>query len=213
MISIKAFTFNPFQENTYVLYDGTQEAIIVDPGCSNSNEQQQLVNFIEQHHLKPVKLVNTHCHIDHILGNAFVARKWKLELEANFLDIYNIERAVEYGLMFGIAVEEPPIPAVDLVEGNQLRFGNSSLEILFTPGHSLGSVSFYSSLGGFVIGGDVLFMNSIGRTDLPGGDFDVLENSIKTKMYTLPATTKVYSGHGLVTTIGHEMANNPFVKG
>jgi glyoxylase-like metal-dependent hydrolase (beta-lactamase superfamily II) len=208
---IKRFTFNPIQENMYIIYDETKECIIIDPGCYFHHEREELVDFISENNLKPIKLINTHCHLDHICGNKYVAETWGLKLEASFLDEYNLERSIQAGKLYNMPIEPSPPIEVDLKEGDEIRFGNSLLTILFTPGHSAGSLSFYSEEHQILIAGDVLFRMSIGRTDLPGGDFDTLISTIKTKLFILPEETIVYSGHGDETTIGDEMKNNPFL--
>jgi glyoxylase-like metal-dependent hydrolase (beta-lactamase superfamily II) len=208
---IKKFTFNPIQENMYIIYDETKECIIIDPGCYFHHEREELVDFISENNLKPIKLINTHCHLDHICGNKYVAETWGLKLEASFLDEYNLERSIQAGKLYNMPIEPSPPIEVDLKEGDEIRFGNSLLTILFTPGHSAGSLSFYSEEHQILIAGDVLFRMSIGRTDLPGGDFDTLISTIKTKLFILPEETIVYSGHGDETTIGDEMKNNPFL--
>jgi hydroxyacylglutathione hydrolase len=212
MISIKTFTFNPFQENTYILYDESLASAIVDPGCSNSQERKMLVDFINLNKLKPVKLLNTHCHIDHILGNKFIADTYNLGLEANENDLRTLEAGKVSAEIFGIEYELSPLPSVFLNEGDTIMFGDSELEILFTPGHSMGSICFLNRKDKFIIGGDVLFYQSIGRTDLPGGNHNQLLQSIRTKLFTLPNDFIVYSGHGTTTTIGFEKLNNPFLN-
>lgn len=212
MISIKTFTFNPFQENTYILYDESLASAIVDPGCSNSQERKMLVDFINLNKLKPVKLLNTHCHIDHILGNKFIADTYNLGLEANENDLRTLEAGKVSAEIFGIEYELSPLPSVFLNEGDTITFGDSELEILFTPGHSMGSICFLNRKDKFIIGGDVLFYQSIGRTDLPGGNHNQLLQSIRTKIFTLPNDFIVYSGHGTTTTIGFEKLNNPFLN-
>lgn len=211
-MQVQKFTFNPFQENTYILYDASKECIIIDPGCYSGAEQDQLFAFIESNKLKPVKLVNTHCHIDHICGNKFVADTWNLELEASLDDAYNLDLSVQAGIKYGVPIEPSPQIAVALKEGESIHFGQSELKILHTPGHSKGSLSFYAPANNFVIAGDALFQMSIGRTDLPGGDYDTLINAIRTKLFTLPPQTTVYSGHGDETTIAFEIKNNPFLN-
>lgn len=211
MISIHTFTFNPFSENSYILSDETGECVIIDPGCHNSSEEQELTAFITENGLKPVKLLNTHCHVDHVFGNLFVAETWKLGLEVHELDVPVLNSFAKVCQMYGFQGGPQPAPAHFLKEGHAVVFGNSTLQILFTPGHSPGSVCFYSPDQKFVIGGDVLFQGSIGRTDLPGGDFNTLEKSIRTQLYVLPDDVKVYPGHGPVTTIGFEKRNNSFV--
>jgi hydroxyacylglutathione hydrolase len=211
MVTIKNFSFNPFYENTYVLSDETGECVIIDPGCHISEEEEELKSYIETNNLKPVKLLNTHCHVDHVFGNQFVADAWKLGLEMHRDDLPVLESFPRVCEMYGFPATSQPEPAVFLEEGQQVKFGNTTLEILFTPGHSPGSVSFYNEKEKFLISGDVLFQGSIGRTDLPGGDFPTLEKSIREKLYVLPGDVKVYSGHGPHTTIGFEKKNNPFV--
>lgn len=212
-MQIKSFTFNPFSENTYVLFDETtKDCAIFDPGCSNFEEEEQLIHFISSNGLNPIHLLNTHCHIDHILGNRFISEKYNLPLQANSLDIYNIKSADQMAEMWGMKPPLSPLPEVDLKEGMVIRIGNTSLNILFTPGHCLGHIVFYAEEEKFIIGGDVLFRESIGRTDLPGGDFETLVKSITEKIYTLPNDVTVYSGHGIPTTIGHEKRYNPFIK-
>lgn len=208
---VQKFTFNPIQENMYIIYDDTKECIIIDPGCYFHHEREELKQFISENKLTPVKLINTHCHLDHICGNKFVADTWNLKLEASLLDAYNLPRSVEAGKMYNMPIEPSPDIEIDLKEGDVITWGKSSLSILFTPGHSAGSLSFYNKENNILIAGDVLFRMSIGRTDLPGGDFDTLINTIKTKLFVLPKDTIVYSGHGEETTIGYEMKNNPFL--
>jgi len=212
MLTVQPFTFNPVQENTYVLYNEKGDCCIIDPGCYFASEEKALTDFIEQNNLKPVLLLNTHCHLDHIFGNKFVSGKYNLKLH-----LHPQEKAVlEYGPTSGQAWQLPfnnyDGELVFIDEGQTIRIGDDELQILFTPGHSPGSISFYNKDSKFVISGDVLFEGSVGRTDLPGGDFTILEESIKTKLYTLPDDTIVYSGHGGSTTVGDEMKTNPFVK-
>lgn len=212
MISIRSFEFSPFQENTYVLYDSSKECVIIDPGCYDNTEKQELLSFIKDNELKPVKLLNTHCHVDHIFGNAFVAQSFGLKLEAHQKDLYNIEMQERVCQMYGLNYEASPQPSVFLNEGDIVRFGQSELEILFTPGHSAGSICFYSPKQRFMIAGDVLFYGSIGRTDLPGGDHPTLIKSINQKLLVLNDDYIVYPGHGPATTIGYERVNNPFLS-
>ena len=212
MLTVQPFTFNPVQENTYVLYNEKGECGIIDPGCYFASEEKALTDFVEANGLTPVLLLNTHCHLDHIFGDRFVSQKYGLPLH-----LHPLEKAVmEYGpataQMWGLSFVNYDGEMVFIDEGQTLRLGDDSLQILFTPGHSPGSVSFYSAANKFVISGDVLFEKGVGRTDLPGGDFRLLEESIKTKLYTLPADTIVYAGHGNSTTIGDEIKGNPFVK-
>ncbi len=211
MANVQSFTFNPFQENTYVVYDETGECIIVDPGMYEPHEQKLLVDFIERKNLNVVRLVNTHCHIDHIFGNGFVKETYDVPFYAHQLEIENITRAVQYAGMFGVQMNESPKPDYFFDEPETVAFGNTILKLLFTPGHSAGSLSMYCEEDGFVLSGDALFMGSIGRTDLPGGDYDTLIASIENKLLTLPDEVIVYSGHGPETTIGRERSSNPFL--
>lgn len=210
MIQIKKMTFNPFQENTYVLYDETKECIIIDPGCYDKAEEEALSHFIEQEGLKPIKLVNTHGHIDHVLGNYFVSKAFNLELYAHELIVGQLDAIPNYSQLYGFnAYKLSPEPSVFLNEGDELTFGNSRLEVLFCPGHAPDHIVFYNPEQGFVINGDVLFQGSYGRVDLPGGDLATLKASIQEKMFALPDQTVVFCGHGEETTIGHERQTNP----
>ena len=211
MISLKSFCFNPFAENTYVLYDETKECIIIDPGCFEKGEEETLGNFISSTELTPVMLVNTHAHIDHVLGNDFVFKTYKLKPVLHRNEVAILEAAPAIGMQWGVAVNPSPAPAKFIEEGDRIKFGNSVLEILFTPGHSPGSVCLYNPEQSFLIGGDVLFRGSIGRTDLPGGDHQTLIQSIREKLFHLPDDTVVHPGHGPETTIGYERKFNPFV--
>ena len=212
MLDIQLFTFNAFQENSYLVYDKeTKGCIILDPGCGNTREEQELVDFIEGNKLIPKRLINTHCHIDHVLGNQFVAEKYELELEAHRLEVPVLQSGEQVSKMYNIPYKGSPNISKFLEEGEELELGGFRLDILLTPGHSPGSISFYSKESKWVISGDVLFMNSIGRTDLPGGDYNTLIGSIATKLLPLPDDVTVYSGHGPATTIGHERSTNPFL--
>ena len=211
MITIKTFVFNPFQENTYLLYDESGEAVIIDPGCYAQSEEEQLSTFIKDNKLKIKHLINTHSHIDHILGNAFVSQKYKLPLQSHKEDVFLIERAKEQAKLFGMQIDTPPMPDNYIDENDSIKFGNSLLKIIHAPGHSPGSLVFYNSDEHFMIVGDVLFNQSIGRTDLPGGNLDTLMKSIFTKLFPLGDDMKVYSGHGPTTTIGQERIGNPFL--
>lgn len=212
MTKVKFFEFSPFAENTYVLYDDTRECIIIDPGCYDSSERKTLTDFIEKESLKPVRLINTHCHIDHVFGNKYIAELYNLELEIHRNELPILEWLPQSAMMFGVKADPSPAPGKFIEEGDIIRFGNTKLEVLLTPGHSPGSISFYSRESGFVISGDVLFFGSIGRTDLPGGDYDTLINSIREKLLPLADDVKVYSGHGQMTTIGFERRYNPFLS-
>jgi hydroxyacylglutathione hydrolase len=212
MCKIEIFTFNAFQENTYVLYDETKECVIIDPGCSTRLEEKRLVTFIESNGLKPVRLLMTHGHIDHMLGNWYISDKYQLEVEIHRDEVVVLNSSPQIGQMYGIPVQPSPEATKFIEEGDLLTFGNTTLKALLTPGHSPASISFYCEAGNFVIGGDVLFRQSIGRTDLPGGNFDTLINSIKTQLYPLGDAVKVFPGHGPDTTIGYEKKYNPFLN-
>lgn len=212
MTQLQVFEFNPLAENTYLLYDETGECAIFDPGCYTATERATLKNFIDQRQLRPVRLINTHCHLDHVFGNKFVADTWGLGLEIHRDELPVLERYLAASQMYGLFQAEPsPLPSAFLEAGTVLAFGNTRLEMLFTPGHSPASLSFYCREGGFVLAGDVLFLESIGRYDLPGGNFDVLLQSIRSQLFTLPPETLVYPGHGPATTVRHEMEYNPFL--
>ncbi len=212
-MEIHQITFNTFQENTFILWDNTGDCIIIDPGCYEKNEELELVDFINKNNLNPVKLINTHCHIDHILGNKFVSEKWNLELYINKIDLPLLEGSGDIARMYGFEnYKGSPYPKHYLEEGDILEFGESKLEILFTPGHAPGHICLFNKEEGFIVSGDVLFNGSIGRTDLPGGDFDTLIESIKTKLMTLQDETIVYCGHGPSTSIGRERISNPFLQ-
>ncbi len=211
MITVHSFTFNPFFENTYILFDESKECIIIDPGCNTTEEQQKLVDFIDSKQLRPVRLINTHCHLDHIFGNHFVAEKFQLGLEIHQDELPVLDFAVQSAAMYGVSVQQSPAPSRFIEDNEMIGFGNSQLKSLLTPGHSPASLSFFSELDNFVIAGDVLFFGSIGRTDLPGGDHQTLINSIKDKLFPLGDSVVVYSGHGPKTSIGYEKQHNPFL--
>ena len=213
MIQIKKFVFNPFQENTYVLFDETKECIIIDPGCYEESEKNQLAQFIKDNELTPVKLINTHCHIDHVLGNNFVAKTYNLELGIHKADIPTLSAISTYSQAYGFNnYELSPDTSYFLDEGDVVTFGNSELDVFFCPGHAPGHVVFFNKEQKFVINGDVLFQGSFGRVDLPGGDINILKASIVNKMFNLPDDTVVYTGHGGETTIGYEKASNPILR-
>ena len=210
MTAIASFVFNDFQENAYVVYDETDACCIIDPGCLYGEEQDQLREFIEKKGLKPEVFLNTHCHLDHVFGNAFVHRTYGLPLQGHRAELPVLESSALVAKAYGLELEPSPEMSHFLNAGDIVKFGNTQFKVLFTPGHSPGSISLYCEKEGFVIVGDVLFRQSIGRTDLPGGDTETLFRSIQEQLFTLPDTTTVYSGHGPETTIGFEKANNPF---
>ena len=212
MITIKSFTFNPFQENTYIAYDETKECIIVDPGCYDDNENTILKSFIEKEGLKPVELINTHCHLDHIFGNKFVADTYNLNPVMHKLDLPMLEYAPMAAAKYGVHLGELPEVNSFIEEGDLVEFGNSKFEVLFTPGHAPGHICLVNKKENIALCADVLFHLSIGRTDLPMGDHQTLLNSIREKLFILNDEMNVYPGHGPQTTIGFEKANNPFLK-
>lgn len=212
MLNVQSFTFNPVQENTYVLYNEERLCCIIDPGCYFASEEMALKNFIESNGLKPIFLLNTHCHLDHIFGNRFVAQTYGLPLHLHRLEKQVLDYGPVSGQRWQLPFENYEGELKFLEEGDTIFLGKDELHVLFTPGHSPGHICFYDKEARFLIGGDVLFEGSVGRTDLPGGDFATLEQSIKTRLYTLPEDVIVYPGHGASTTIGDEIKTNPFVK-
>ncbi|MEY3921737.1 MAG: hypothetical protein RL634_1498 [Bacteroidota bacterium] len=211
MLNVKIFQFNPLQENTYLIFNEEQNCIIVDPGCYTDQERQQLLQFIASKALRPVLLVNTHCHLDHVFGNKFIHEQFGLELHIHEGEQKVLDMAPTSGLMWNLPFDNYQGKLHFIDESLPLQLGNDRLEILFTPGHSPASISLYSNKDDLLIAGDVLFRESVGRTDLPGGNPDILSHSIRTKLYTLPDETIVYPGHGIPTTIGHEKHHNPFI--
>lgn len=212
MTKVQCFTFNPFQENTYVVYDETKECVIFDPGNINVKEDKILSAFIEKEQLNVVQLINTHCHLDHVFGNQYVVEKYKVEFSMHKGEVPVLNSFIPTCQLYGIPIKVPsPSPTKFIEHQDVISFGNTQLLALLTPGHSPASLSFYCEASGFIISGDVLFRESIGRTDLPGGNFDTLVNSINAHLFTLPNQTIVYSGHGPTTTIGYEKENNPFL--
>lgn len=212
MTQVQTFEFSPFAENTYVLWDETRQCVIFDPGCYTLEEQNTLRQFIEENQLQPVRLINTHCHLDHVFGNPFVVKTWGIGLEIHEGELPVLGSFERVCQMYGIPFQDTQPMPVNFIEGDEtITFGNTRLKVLYTPGHSPASISFYCEEEGFVIAGDVLFLESIGRTDLPGGNFDTLVQSIRTQLFTLPDETIVYPGHGPATTVRHEKEYNPFL--
>lgn len=210
MIQIHAFTFNPFQENTYILYDESKQALIIDAGCSNRQEQAEIGDFLEKNDLKASKLLNTHAHIDHVLGNKFIFDEYGLKTHLSVREMPVFNAAEQTAQLYGLPYDHCDEIEGHIEEGDQIKWGNSRLETLWVPGHSPGHLVFYHPVQKFMIGGDVLFRGSIGRTDLPGGDHQMLLNMIQKKVFTLDEEMKVYSGHGESTTVGYEKQYNPF---
>ncbi|MDB5133672.1 MAG: fold metallo-hydrolase [Mucilaginibacter sp.] len=207
---IKSFVNNPYQENTYILFDETGECAIIDPGMYTASEQNAVINFIRDNQLKPVMLLNTHCHIDHVLGNKLVFDQYGLKPQFNEGESYILAAVPAYAPQMGIRYELSPLPDHYLPETGTIAFGNTELRLIFAPGHSPAHLCFYDEGNNLLVGGDVLFKGSIGRSDLPGGDYDLLIRNIREKLFTLPDDCVVYPGHGPETTIGFEKQHNPF---
>jgi len=210
LIKIQSFVFNPFQENTYVIYDDTKEVVVVDPGCYDEDEKKELADFIVENDLSVKKLLNTHCHIDHVLGNLFIKEKFNTKLYIHPTEEFVLNAQKVLAPHYGMHRYEEAAPDFFLKEGDRVEFGDQEFLVLFVPGHSPGHIAFYNEREKVVFAGDVLFQNSIGRTDLPGGNFDTLINSIHQKLFTLPDDVSVYPGHGGPTLIGNEKRTNPF---
>lgn len=212
MLQVASITCNPFEENTYIVYDETRSCVIFDPGCSTESEKASVDTFIRQHDLIPVRLINTHCHIDHILGNRFIAERFDLVLEIHQGEEAMLARGPQVAAMYGIAYSElSPAPGRYIADLEWIEFGNTRMQALLTPGHSPASLCFYAPDDKVLIAGDVLFQGSIGRTDLPGGDYDTLLQSIHERLLVLDDDVRVFPGHGPETTIGLERRSNPFL--
>lgn len=211
MLKIKSFIFSPIQENTYLLYNEFNDCLIIDPGCYFTYEREELTDFITQSKLKPVMLLNTHCHLDHVFGNKPIAEKYNLTLQLHKNEKLLLDYAPTSGLMYDMPFDNYAGEYIYLKEGDIIKLGNDELEVIEAPGHSPGHICFYCAKQHFIISGDVLFNRSIGRTDLPGGNHETLLKNIREKLFVLPDETIVYSGHGPATTIGDEKKHNPFL--
>ena len=211
MATIQSFANNPYQENTYILYDETGECVIIDPGMETGPEQNAVVNFIRDKQLKPVLLLNTHCHIDHVLGNKFIFDQYGLKPKFHEGELSLLEAVIAYAPSMGFRYDPSPVPDEFLPEEGSIHFGNTELKLIFAPGHSPAHLCFYDVKDNLLVGGDVLFRGSIGRTDLPGGNFTQLIDNIEQKLFTLPDDCTIYPGHGQPTTIGYEKQTNPFL--
>lgn len=211
-MTIKAFCFNPFYENTYLLYKESGEAWIFDPGCSNDYEEKQLSDFIWENNLKLTRLLLTHAHIDHILGLDFIYRKYNLIPEMHELEQAVLESAVQISAMYGINYKHQPKIYSYISDNQIIKFRNSEIYCLWTPGHSPGSISYFIKDSRILLAGDVLFEGSIGRTDLPGGNYNALIQSIRNRILPLGNDVTVYPGHGDKTTVGQEIRCNPFLN-
>lgn len=211
MLKVKTFVFNAFQVNTYIVYAENRDCIIIDPACSNPNEVSKLLNFIETESLHPIMVVNTHAHVDHILGNAAITDKLAIKLAAHPASHYFYFNALSFAAELGLKLDKVVFPDLELQDKDTIKLGNFDITILYTPGHADGSICLYSTDSQFIISGDLIFYASIGRTDFPTGNFETLSKSIKEKIYTLPEDTIIYPGHGPTTSVGFEKYNNPFV--
>lgn len=210
---LKSFVFSPFQENTYIVADDvTGEAVIIDPGCYDQREKEELARFIEANNLTVKKLLLTHAHLDHVFGCAFVKRKYGVKLYLHELDLVIFNDVPNRMAMYGLRGYDPTDVDEYLHEGDQISVGSIKFDVVHVPGHAPGHVAFINHAEHYIIGGDVLFKGSVGRTDFPFCDHDALLNSIRTKFYTLPDDYTVYAGHMEPTTIGREKKSNPFVK-
>ena len=212
MLKLKTFVFNAFAENTYVIYDETKQCVIIDPGCSSQRESELLFDFIDTAGLKPLMVINTHGHIDHIMGNADVKKRYGIKVEAHVEAFADFARAKHQAAMFGLPfAAECEMPDAQLDEGELIAVGNSHIEVISTPGHAKGSISLFAEMEGWVFTGDALFCRSIGRTDLDGGNYDELRDSIRGKLFHLPDDTTVLPGHGESSTIGDEQRFNLYI--
>jgi glyoxylase-like metal-dependent hydrolase (beta-lactamase superfamily II) len=211
MLTIHSFCFNAFQENTYIIFNEQKEAIIVDPGCYAPNEQATLANYISENKLTPTLLLNTHCHLDHVFGNSFVNEKYGLTAHFHKNEQPVIDRLPEGGARWGVPCEPYKGAVKYILQDEIIKFGTDEFKVLFTPGHSPGSLCFYHAKQDFLIGGDLIFKDGVGRTDLPGCNPMDLMHSIKTQILPLPDTMTIYSGHGPLTTWGREKKANPYV--
>lgn len=206
------FTFNPFQENTYLVIDEHKNTVVIDPGCYFQEEKQLLKDYISQHQLTVLALLNTHGHVDHIMGNAFIKNEYNVDLYLHEKDVPTLMMGERSAQVYGLQLfENSPLPDRYLHESDVITFGDISFEVIFGPGHAPGHVAFYSAKEKFVINGDILFKGSYGRVDLTGGDFAQLKHTITEKMFSLPDDTLVYTGHGPETTIGEEKKSNPIL--
>ena len=204
--------FNPYEVNTFIIAAADGQCAIVDPACCSPGEQATLKRFITEKGLRPTWLINTHGHFDHVIGNAFVCKTWKVKTAAHRDDLFLLENAWRQGEIFGFSVEQPPAPEVFLEENDTVAFADVTLQVYHIPGHSPGSIVLHSSAQKWLFVGDVMFRGSIGRTDLPGGNFDLLIEGIEKKLMTLPTDTTVYPGHGLKTAIERERKYNPYLN-
>jgi glyoxylase-like metal-dependent hydrolase (beta-lactamase superfamily II) len=212
MTNIKAFSFNPFQTNTYLVWDDSKEAVIIDAAMYSEEENQRILNFINGNSLKLKANICTHAHVDHIMGNAFIEEEFGLKPMMDESGKVFLENAQEYASSFGLSIPKVIEDTEFIREGNEIKFGNTVLKVISTPGHADGSICLHDEAGKNLFSGDVLFQSGIGRTDLPTGDFETLLRSIKEKLFKLEDDVKVYPGHGDSTSIGEEKMTNPYVE-
>ncbi len=210
MIQIQTFTFNPFEENTYLVYDDSGEGVVIDPGCYEKSEKDALVQFIRDKKIQLKYLLNTHCHIDHVLGNNFVKETYHVPFLIHKNDEPLLRSVKAYAPSYGFNLYQEALPDNFLSEGDTVSFGKTRLDVLFLPGHAPGHIGFYHQESFSLFSGDVLFEQSIGRTDLPGGDLNTLIKSIQQKIFALPDHVNIYPGHGAPTTVGQEKYSNPY---
>ncbi|HNQ67258.1 MAG TPA: MBL fold metallo-hydrolase [Bacteroidales bacterium] len=210
MTKIKRFVFNDFKTNCYVLYDGSYEAVIIDGAANSHSELKELYDFIQDNFLIPKYLINTHGHLDHVCGNYYLDSHYRIPMLMSFEDNFLIENALCVADKFGYAIEPPPKPDKNIKDHDIIKFGDTQLEVIALPGHSPGSIGLYCEEDDFLISGDTLFMESVGRTDLPGGNYEKLMNSIINRIFKLPPDTVIYPGHGTDTTVIDEKKYNPF---
>ncbi len=211
MITVHTFVFNHFSQNTYLIYDQSGKAALVDPGCYFEPEKQQVLNFLKQENLELSMVLFTHCHLDHAFGAKFIREQFPdIPFYAHETEKVFITDALQHAGRYGLSMEQPPAITDFISHGDVIKLGESELKTFHVPGHSPGSICFYSEESAFVIVGDVLFSGSIGRSDLLGGNMPQLISGIRTHLFTLPPATTVYSGHGETTTIGDEKSTNPF---
>lgn len=214
MLSVKTFIFNPIQVNTYIVYNENKECVIIDAGNYVKFEDEQLLSYIDRSGLKPIMLLNTHSHIDHVMGNKLLADRYKVELGAHPIEKSYYDKVWAYATAFGINFTQDncQLPSIDLNEGDTVSIGQDKLKVLFTPGHAPGHICFYDEADGMVFSGDTLFRRGVGRWDLLGGNYSQLEQSLLNVLYKLPDDTFVYCGHGPTTRIGDEKRNNPEIN-
>ncbi|MCQ2315415.1 MAG: MBL fold metallo-hydrolase [Bacteroidales bacterium] len=213
MLSVSTFVFNSLQENTYIVSNENLDCVIIDAGNYAASENEEIIGHIESRKLKPKMLLSTHSHIDHVMGNSVLSKRYGIPLAACPVEREYYDKVWMYAEVFGIKFTQDMCiyPSIDLADGEIVKVGGDELKVLYTPGHAKGHVSFYAENDGFVLTGDTLFRRGVGRSDFPGGSYEQLENSLKNVLYKLPDDTIVYPGHGPTTTIGEERRNNYYI--